>query len=70
MQTDPKQARLELGLNKSQMARAMGATHPNTWRKWEDGSREMDASKIRLLETLLALKEKGMLDWYLKYFSC
>lgn len=65
----PKQARLTLGLNKSQMSRAMGATHPNTWRKWEEGEREMDASKQRLLSTLLWLKSNNMLESYLNHFS-
>ena len=65
----PKEGRIKLGLNKSQMARAMGCTHPNTWRKWEDGTREPDAGKKRLLSTLLWLHERGLFEEYIEKFS-
>jgi DNA-binding transcriptional regulator YiaG len=48
---NPKEARLKLGLNQSQMARLMGV-HRSTWVKWERGERRMNAAAVELLRRL------------------
>lgn len=65
---DPKQARLKLGLSQSKMARACN-TSIGTITKWDQGQRVPRGQAARLIEVLLALKEKNMLEWYLKKFS-
>lgn len=52
---NPKQARLTLGLNQSEMARLMGI-HRNLWVKWERGEQRITAAPVRLLAVLLFLK--------------
>jgi DNA-binding transcriptional regulator YiaG len=58
MMTDPKQARLVLGLNQKQMATAMGV-HRQTWVKWERGERRMNAAAVKLLERILETAKTG-----------
>jgi DNA-binding transcriptional regulator YiaG len=65
--TNPKKARLRLGLSQSEMAAACD-THPMTISKWETGERTPRRPAARLIETLLWLKSTGMLDAYLEYF--
>ena len=68
MHINPKQARLTLGLNQTEMARAMGVSR-STWLHWEREERTINAAAERLLKTLLWLKSIGMFDKYIKFFS-
>ena len=65
---NPKQARLTLGLNQTEMAKAMGV-HRGTWLKWERGEQDISAAPAQLLKTLLWLQSNSMLDIYLTFFS-
>lgn len=66
---DPKQARLTLGLNQTEMAKAMGVSR-GTWLKWEraEDGRQITAAPAQLLKTLLWLQSIDMLDIYLTFF--
>lgn len=68
MAMNPKQAREALGLNQTEMARAMGM-HRNLWLKIERGEQGLTASPSRLLDVLLWLQSLNMLDKYLALFS-
>ncbi len=65
-----KHSREALGLNQSEMARAMGV-HRNTWIKWERGEdgRQITASPARLVKTLLWLEDMNLLELYLEFFK-
>ena len=58
---DPKEARLRLGLSINDMARACGV-HRQTWVKWERGERTPDAAALRLLDVLIWLHSRDMLN--------
>lgn len=68
MSISQEQARLKLGLNQTEMARAMGV-HRNLWLKWERKEQRITASPSRQLKTLLWLHSVNMLDLYLEYFQ-
>jgi DNA-binding XRE family transcriptional regulator len=68
MTINPKQARLTLGLNQTEMANAMGVAR-GTWLKWEREEQGITAAPSRLLKILLWLQSINMLDAYLKLFS-
>jgi len=65
---NPKQARITLGLNQTEMSKAMGISR-GLWLKWEREEREITAAPSRLLKTMLWLQSKNLLDKYLKFFS-
>jgi len=65
MQINPKQARLTLGLNQTQMASAMGV-HRGTWLKWERGEQQISAAPSRLIQVFLWLHSKNMLNSFFK----
>ena len=64
---DPKQARQTLGLNQTEMSKAMGCSR-STWLHWERGEREINAAALRLLKTLLWLQSIDKFDIYLTFF--
>jgi len=64
---NPKQARLTLGLNQTEMSKAMGVSR-STWLHWERGEHNPPAAAIRLLKTLLWLQSIDKLDIYLNFF--
>ena len=64
---DPKEARLKLGLTQSQMATACN-TSVGTVTKWDQGQRVPRGQASRLIDVLLWLKSKDMLDLYLNEF--
>lgn len=66
--TNPKQAREALGLNQTQMSKAMGVSR-STWLHWERGERDISAAPARLLKTLLWLQSNGNIDIYLTFFD-
>ena len=68
MSLNPKQARLQLGLNQTEMSRAMGV-HRNLWLKWERGESRITAAPERLLKTLLWLQSENLIDKYFTFFS-
>lgn len=68
MPVSPREAREILGLSQSEMAKACN-TSIGTVTKWDQRQREPRGQAARLIEVLLELKEKGMLDWYIKKFS-
>lgn len=63
----PKQARETMGFNQTQMARAMGVSR-GLWLKWERGEQRLTAGPARLIETLVWLKDIGIIDLFLKQF--
>jgi DNA-binding XRE family transcriptional regulator len=63
MSIDFKQARLTLGLNQAQMAQTMGI-HRQTWVKWERNERKPNATAVRLIELLLWLHKKNLLNLF------
>jgi len=65
MQINPKQARLTLGLNQTQMANAMGV-HRGTWSKWERREQQISAAPSRLIQVFLWLHSKDMFKPFLK----
>jgi DNA-binding transcriptional regulator YiaG len=67
MSINPKEARETLGLTQTQMARACN-THPMTVSKWETGERVPRNQAARLIEVLLWLKSKKMIDDYFDHF--
>ena len=67
MSLNPKQARLSLGLNQTEMSKAMGV-HRNTWLKWERDEQDPSAAPTQLLKTMLWLQSIDMLDSYLSFF--
>ena len=68
MTVNPKEAREILGLNQTEMAKALGVAR-NTWLKWERGERDITAAPSRLLKTLLWLQSVNMLDKYFTFFD-
>jgi len=68
MTINPKQARLTLGLNQTEMAKAMGVAR-STWLNWERGERDITAAPARLLKTLIWLQSIDKLDIYLHFFQ-
>jgi len=62
---NPKQARLTLGLNQTQMANAMGV-HRGTWSKWERREQQISAAPSRLIQVFLWLHSKDMFKPFLK----
>lgn len=64
----PKQARLTLGLNQTEMAKAMGVSR-GSWLKWEREEQGITAAPSRLLKTMLWLQSQNLLDKYFKFFS-
>ena len=64
---NPKEARLTLGLNQSEMAAACGV-HRSTWVKWERGEREPDAAAVRLIDVLLWIRERHIFIDYVGRF--
>ncbi|MCP3943211.1 MAG: helix-turn-helix transcriptional regulator [Desulfobacteraceae bacterium] len=66
---DIKQARQTLGLNQTQMAKAMGVSR-GLWIKWEKGDEQgITAAPTRLLETLMWLHSKDLFSEYQEKFS-
>ena len=65
---NPKQGRITLGLNQTEMAKAMGVSR-STWLHWERGERDITAAPARLLKTLLWLQSTGNIDIYLTFFG-
>ena len=68
MSINPKNARLTLGLNQTEMAKAMGV-HRGTWLKWERGEQDISAAPYRLMLSLLLWQSINMLDIYLTFFG-
>ncbi|MCP4339849.1 MAG: helix-turn-helix transcriptional regulator [Desulfobulbaceae bacterium] len=68
MTANPKEARIALGLNQTQMAEAMGVAR-GTWLKWERQEQGITAAPARFLSTLLWLKSHNLFDDWLKDFS-
>jgi transcriptional regulator with XRE-family HTH domain len=64
MPINPKQARITLGLNQTEMAKAMGISR-GLWLKWEREEQRITAAPQRLIEALLYLKSVNMLDSFL-----
>lgn len=60
---NPKQARENLGLTQTQMARAMGVVR-GTWLKWERKEQGITAAPRRLIEIMLKHKKNGTFETY------
>lgn len=65
---NPKHARETLGLNQTEMAKAMGISR-GLWLKWERNEQRITAGPTRLLNILLWLNKKNMLQDYINKFS-
>jgi len=63
-----KQARLTLGLNQTEMSKAMGVAR-STWLHWEREERQMNGAAVRLLQVLLWLQSEGVLSSYLDWIN-
>lgn len=59
-----KQARQSLGLNQSEMARAMGV-HRVTYTKWERGEQAITAAPATEIDMLMYMRRCGVLDDWL-----
>lgn len=61
-----KQARLSLGLNQSEMAKAMGVNRM-TYAKWERGEQSITAGPSTEIEMMLYMMDSGIIGgWLLK----
>ena len=65
---DPKHARETLGLNQTEMAKAMDVSR-GLWLKWEREEQGITAAPSRLLKTLLWLQSVDIFDKYLMFFD-
>lgn len=59
-----REARESLGMNQSEMARAMGV-HRVTYTKWERGENRITASPATMIRMLLHMQSNGMLKSWL-----
>lgn len=60
-----KQARQQLGLNQSEMARAMGVNRV-TYTKWERGEQRITAGPQTEIDMLLYMQQSGVLAGWLE----